>query len=337
MDRQLVSATALLATLAVSAVFGYFAVRGINFRGVWRALRASNYWWLAPSLVALAVSILVRAIRWGVVFQPERRPPLVSLVKATIIGYFFNNILPARAGEAARIVALKYYAGTSRAETTGTVVVERIFDVSSLIVLLFALVAWLPPVSWLKPAAFVAFVFLAAGAGLSLFVRRFSQRPPRWGLGLLSRLPGLREDTVYRLTTNTAHGLATLTRFRQAAGVLAWTYVSWLLLGLSFWFLMIGFRLGLSPLAGLLVVIATGFAFIIPAAPAAVGVFEAAGLTVTSAYGIPRSEAFAYVIVLHALNLLPFLVVGPLVLAQEARARRPLSDELRQDYDPGSR
>ena len=337
MGRQLVRAAAVLATLAVSAVFGYFAVRGVNFGGVWRALHTSNYWWLVPSLVVLGVSILVRAIRWGVLFQPHRRPPLGSLVKATIIGYFFNSILPARAGEAARIVALKHYAGTSRAETTGTVVVERIFDVSSLIVLLFALVAWLPPVSWLKPAAFVAFACLAAGAGLGLFVRQVSRRPSPWGLRLLSRLPGLREETVYRLTTNAAYGLATLTRLRQAVTVLAWTYLSWLLLGLSFWFLMIGFRLGLSPLAGLLVVIATGLAFIIPAAPAAVGVFEAAGLAVTSAYGVPRSEAFAYVLVLHALNLVPFLVAAPLVLAQEARARRASSHALRRDYDPRPR
>jgi glycosyltransferase 2 family protein len=335
--RQLFRTAAILATLAVSTVFGYFAVRGVNFSGVWRALRTSNYWWLAPSLVALACSIFVRAIRWGALFEPDRRPPLGSLVKATIMGYFFNSILPARAGEAARIVALKHYADTSRAETTGTVVVERIFDVSSLIVLLFALVAWLPPVSWLKPAALVAFASLAAGAGLGLFVRQVSRRPPRWGIALLCRLPGLREETVYRLTTDTAHGLATLTRLRQAVAVLAWTYLSWLLLGLSFWFLMIGFRLHLSPLAGLLVVIATGLAFIIPAAPAAVGVFEAAGLAVTSAYGVPRSEAFAYVLVLHALNLFPFLVAAPVAFARDAHARRPSSRLLRQDYDPRPR
>jgi uncharacterized membrane protein YbhN (UPF0104 family) len=88
---------------------------------------------------------------------------------------------------------------------------------------------------------------------------------------------------------------------------------------------MIGFDLGLPPLAGLLVVIATGLAFIIPAAPAAVGVFEAAGLAVTSAYDVPRSQAFAYVLVLHLLNLIPYLLAGLLLLAAEARGRRAAS------------
>jgi uncharacterized membrane protein YbhN (UPF0104 family) len=202
------------------------------------------------------------------------------------------------------------------------VIVERLFDVSSLIVLLFAVLAWLPHVSWLKPAAIVAFVSLAAVLALIVFGRLASDRPRPLGVSLLARIPGLREETISRLTANVVHGLATLGRPRQAFAALGWTFLSWLLLGLSFWFLMIGFDLGLSPLAGLLVVIATGLAFIIPAAPGAVGVFEAAGLAVTSAYGVPRSPALAYVVVLHIVNLAPFIVAGVLLLATDARAAR---------------
>jgi uncharacterized membrane protein YbhN (UPF0104 family) len=81
-------------------------------------------------------------------------------------------------------------------------------------------------------------------------------------------------------------------------------------LGLAFWFLMIGFRLHLSPWAGVLASIAVGLSFVVPAAPAGIGVFEAAGLAVMSAYGIPSSRGLAYVLVLHALNTVPFLLVG---------------------------
>jgi hypothetical protein len=319
---QLMKPAAVLATVAVSVAFGYFALRGIKFSATWHALGASNYWWLVPSLGALAGSVLLRVIRWQTLFDPTRRPPLGSLTKATLIGFFFNSILPARAGEIARIVALKKYAGTSAAETTATVVVERLFDVASLIVLLFALLAWLPHVSWLEPAAIVAFVALAAVLALIFFGRLAPDRPRPLVTRLLARIPGLREETISRMIGNVVHGLATLGRPRQALAVLGWTFLSWFLLGLSFWFLMIGFDLRLSPLAGLLVVIATGLAFIIPAAPAAVGVFEAAGLAVTSAYGIPRSHALAYVLVLHVLNFAPFIVAGLLILATDARSSR---------------
>jgi uncharacterized protein (TIRG00374 family) len=310
---------AVVSALAISAGFGYLAVRDIRFSATWHALGASNYWWLLPALLALAASIELRVIRWRTLFRPGRRPPLGSLTKATLLGFFFNSILPARAGEIARIVSLKRYEGTSRAETTATVVVERLFDVSSLIVLLFVILAWLPHVSWLAPAAIVALVCLVAVLALIGFGRHASDRPLPFGASLLARIPGVHTETISRLTGNVLHGLATLSRPRQALAALGWTFLSWCGLGLSFWFLMIGFDLGLSPLAGLLVVIATGLAFIIPAAPAAVGVFEAAGLAVTSAYGIPRSRALAYVLVLHILNFAPFILAGLLILAADAR------------------
>jgi glycosyltransferase 2 family protein len=320
--RRWIGRAALLSSFAFSVVFGYLAVRDVDFDASWRSLRSCNFWWLVPAFAALSVSVVVRAVRWGVLFAPERRPALQSLTKATLVGFFFNSILPARAGEAARIVALKHYARTPLAETTATVVVERIFDIGSLIALLFVLVPWLPHVSWLRPAAIVAVLCLAVAVGLGVLARHLSVRPtPSW-LKPLSRLPGLHEESVARLIQNTVHGLGTLGEPRRVLVALGWTFLSWFVLGLSFWCVMIGFGLDLSPLAGLLVVIATGLAFIIPAAPAAVGVFEAAGLAATSAYGVPRSQAFAYVLVLHLLNLVPFLIAGLLLLGGEARVRR---------------
>jgi uncharacterized membrane protein YbhN (UPF0104 family) len=85
---------------------------------------------------------------------------------------------------------------------------------------------------------------------------------------------------------------------------------------------MIGFRLQLPLLAGLLVVIATGLGFIIPAAPAAVGVFEAAGLVATSAYEVPTSRALAYLLVLHVINVVPYLLAGLVVLSSGRTTHR---------------
>ena len=139
--RRAIRTAVALASLTASLVFGYLAVRGVKFHATWDALEASNLWWLVPSLAALTASMAARVVRWRLVFRPGRRPPFVPLAKADVLGLFFNSILPARAGEAARIIALRSYEGTSAAETTATVVVERIADVTSLLLLLFLLVA----------------------------------------------------------------------------------------------------------------------------------------------------------------------------------------------------
>src|SRR5690242_21850952 len=93
---QLAGPFAVFATLAISVGFGYLALRGIRFNATWQVFGACNYWWLVPSLSTLASSIVVRVIRWRMLFDPARRPPFVSLMKATTIGYFLNIILPAR-------------------------------------------------------------------------------------------------------------------------------------------------------------------------------------------------------------------------------------------------
>ncbi len=313
--------------LAVSALFAYLAVRHAHFREVWRALESSNYWWLLPALAALLVATAIRAFRWQLLFAPETRPPIRPVASAMLIGLFVNNVLPARAGEAARVVALNQSTGRSRAEIAGTVVVERAYDVFSVLVLLFVLVPWLPHVSWLRAAAVLAIALSVGLLAAAVVLFRYEERPIRFLLRPLSRLPFLSLDRTERAAANLAHGFAGLRRPRLALLALLLTIASWFVVGVSAWFLMKGFDLDLSVVAGTLVMIAVALALILPSSPAAVGVFEAATLVALRAYDVPSSKALSYALVLHALNFLPFVAAGVFFLQTHAlslrtRARR---------------
>jgi uncharacterized protein (TIRG00374 family) len=302
-------------TLLISTFFAYLALRNSHYDETWRALRTVDYWWLVPATVTFLLSIPIRAIRWRVLFEPRRRPPLGATTKATLLGLFFNSILPARAGEAARVVALKQYAGVSLAESTTTIVVERVFDVLSLLLLLFVTTPWLPHVSWLRSAAVFGIALLVVLAGAIAAVVIFGERPVRFLVRPITWLPGFHETDVDQVAASVNHGLAPLRRPGQGLLGFGWTVASWLVIGLSVWFLMLGFDLHLSFLAALLATVAVGLAFIVPAAPAALGVFEAAAIAATRAYGVPQSQALAYALVLHALNFFPYILGGLVLLA----------------------
>jgi hypothetical protein len=307
---------------AISALFAYLAVKDVRFSEMGSALTESNYWWLVPAFLLLALAIFVRALRWRLLFAPETRPPLQATTEATLVGYFFNNILPLRAGEVVRIAYLYRRAGTSRAETTGTIVIERTYDVLVLVVLLLVTLPWLPHLTWFRTAAALAVVLGVACLAMVVVLAIYRDRPLRFLFRPLARLPFFSLGTVERAAMNFAQGLGGLRRPRLALAAFFWGVVSWLLTALSFWSLMRGFDLGLSPLAGLLVAIAIGLGMILPSSPAAVGVFEAAALVVLRAYGIPNAQALAYALVLHALNFVPFLVAGAIVLSRDARSVR---------------
>jgi uncharacterized membrane protein YbhN (UPF0104 family) len=121
----------ILPGIAGSLVFTYLAVRDVDGDVFWESLRRSHYEWLVPALTVLAAAVFLRALRWRLLFPRATRPAVGPITRALLVGYLFDNILPMRAGEAARVVVLHRETGGSRAEAAGTLVTERLYDVLS--------------------------------------------------------------------------------------------------------------------------------------------------------------------------------------------------------------
>ncbi len=317
----------LVAGFVVTVAGIVFAVRGVALDDTADALADSNLWWLVPSFAVFAVGVFLRGLRWWALFQADHRPPLREVTRALIVGYFFNNILPMRAGEAARVISLHARTKTPRAETLGTVVAERVFDLLALLLILFAAYPWLPEISWLRAAAIFAFVVVAGVATLVFVLVRWDERAIHW---LLSPLRRVRRDgfaeRVEHAAVHATRGLVAIRNPRIALQAMVLTVASWVVLSFSFWILMRAFSLDLPFVAGLLVTITINMGLILPSSPAALGVFEAATVIALKAFDIPQAEGLSYALVLHLLNLVPFLVAGAALLGPGALRRRRRDD-----------
>lgn len=300
--------------LAVTAGLLYVSVRGLDVDTAWNAARSSTPVWLLPSGLALAAAIALRAARWRSLFAESSRPDFAPTLSAYLVGLFFNTILPLRAGEAGRIVALVRRTRGSAAEVTTTVALERVLDVTTLLVLLLVCSPWLPHLTWLHAAALVAIPVVLALPIAAALLARFGDRPIEIGLTPLRLLPFFDDVRVTVATRNIGRGLLGLRSARAAAVSCTLTLASWLALAVSSWLLTLAFHLHVPFLAGVLLVVATNIGQVLPSSPAALGVFEAAVLLALSAYGIDRSAGLPYAVELHALNLVPFLLLGPLAL-----------------------
>ena len=310
-------------SLVVTVVCMYFAVRGVALADAVDALRDSELLWLLPTVPVFALAVCLRALRWWSLFAAQQRPPLRAVSYALLIGYFFNNILPARAGEAARVIALHRRASTPKAEAVGTVVVERLFDLLALLILLFACYPWLPAISWLRAAAIFGAVVVSVLLTLAFVVVRYDERAIHWLLSPLRRVR--REGVAKRLeaaAVNATRGLVALRTPRIALRGMLLTIASWATLGVSYTILTNAFALDVPLVAGMLVTVAINLSLVLPASPAALGVFEAATVIALRAFDVPHAEALSYALVLHLLNLVPFLVIGGVLLRPGALRRR---------------
>jgi hypothetical protein len=302
-------ATVLTVGLAV------VGLRALDLDEVADAFREADLWWLVPSLLALVAAFWIRALRWQLLFERERRPPLGDVSAALAVCLFFNSVLPFRAGEVARLIVLHRRRALPRLQVLGTIAAERIYDVLALLVLLALALPWLPDAPWLRGVAI-------AGGALAVAVALASAALVVWG-DRLARLvvwplrffrfvtPERREAAGQSLLT----GVAALHRPRAAAVAAALTLASWLVLWASYWLLLQGFELEVGAAAALLVLVATGFSLALPSGPSALGVFEAAVVVALLPFGVEAEQALSYALVLHAVNLVPYLVAGGAVLA----------------------
>jgi uncharacterized protein (TIRG00374 family) len=311
-----------LATIGITVGFTYVALNGIDLGEAWRGLRTSDYWWLIPALAAFGLGDIARGLRWRSLFVPGRRPARGTTLNAMMIGYLYNNILPARAGEAARVVVLTRRSTSPPVEITGTVILERIYDIVVILVLFFLTEPFLPHVSWFGAAAVAAAVLALAIASAALILAIFEDRPLRLLLRPLARFSLFSGERLERTVVELTHGLSGLRHQRVAAEAFLWTASAWLFSMLCAYLVSVAFHLGLPFAAGVLVMVAIGFGMILPSAPAAVGIFEGATLIALKVYHVSRSAALPYALVLHLVNFLPFVLVGVVLLRYNSRRPR---------------
>ncbi len=310
--------------LVVTAVCMYLALRGVAFDDMADALGDSELVWLLPAIPVFSLAIFLRGVRWWALYDDEQRPALRAVMYGLLVGYFFNNILPARAGEAARIIALHSRARqTPRAEIIATVVVERVFDLLALLLLLLCAYPWLPEISWLRNAAILGAVITLVVAVLIVLIVRYDARAVHWLLSPLRRInrPGFAER-VETAAINATRGLVALRNPVIALRGFVLTLLSWFVLALSYWILMEAFHLDLPLASAVLVTVAINLSLVLPSSPAALGVFEAATIIALNAWDVPQAEALSYALILHLFNLVPFLIIGAVLLGPAALRRK---------------
>jgi uncharacterized protein (TIRG00374 family) len=305
--------------LLLGAALAWGGIRSVDLGDVSTAVRESEWGWLAPAVALLALATAIRALRWQLLFSAATRPALGPISIALLVGLFFNVILPFRAGEAARLLSLHRRTRNSRTEIAATVVIERVYDVAGLLLLLFVALPWLPRVSWLKAAAWLALAFGIAVAVAIAFLTLRGEDATRLLLRLARLLP-LSLERRDRATANFMRGLAGFRSMRTGLVAASLTLASLLVYAVCFWVVTLAFDLELPLGAGVLVTVTTGLALILPAPPAGLGVFEAAAVGALGVYGLSLSQALPYALVVHAVNVLPYLAAGAAVLPFSARA-----------------
>lgn len=175
MSARLKNGIKLVLSVFIMLFFLYFAFRGTDFSRLMEILSTANYWWILAMLPILVLSHMLRAWRWEYLLRPIKQDlRFRNLFSALIVGYMMNNLLP-KVGEFVRPYAIGKLEGVSRSAAFGTVLVERIFDVLSLLAVIMLIpVVYTGPLTeqlpWLEETGIWMTVCTLAVFGLFIFL-----------------------------------------------------------------------------------------------------------------------------------------------------------------------
>jgi uncharacterized protein (TIRG00374 family) len=312
----------------------YFAFKGINLHDLLIDLKDANYLWVFLSLLFAIFGFLIRAYRWKLLIEPLGfNPHLRNTFYALMVGYSANFVLP-RLGEITRCGSLNKSENVPFDALLGTVIVERIIDILTLLVLLLFIFfikmeffgnflkehIFIPLIH--KFSGFFDFSFISwliflvviiiIGSTYYVFKERLSKR-------MLFR-------KTNKIISGISSGFKTVYKLKKRKVFIFNTIFLWLVYFFMTWLLVFAIpeTSQLKPIDGLFILVIGSLGMSAPV-QGGIGAFHwivSLGLTL---YGIPKKDGLVFATISHESQAILIVLLGSLsvfmLLLQQKKSR----------------
>lgn len=305
--------------LAVSVGMVWWAFKGYQLLDIWHAMLSAHP---LPLLLAVALATLpfaLRVPRWQLLLRQDDGSKVAALPmwRAISIGFAANNVLPLRAGEVLRVMAVSRLAPVSFGAALSSLAVERVLDGLVMTSLLGAglVASEFPadltigggtPIRVLAVRTGVICLLALILAGIAAWQRERTLRLVHW------IIPHNKVGyALHSFAERVLLGLGALRDVRRSAPVIAWTLVIWLVNASAFSAAFAAYDLPVPFTGALILQGALMFAIAVPQGPGFVGVFEkAVTTTLVSLFAIPGERALACATAYHITTFIPIVAIG---------------------------
>jgi len=322
--------TALIG-IVVSVGLLAWAMRNVDFGEMIREIRTARPLPVLLGVLLATASFVLRAVRWKLLLRADTGTdvPFWPRWHAVAMGFMANNVLPLRAGELVRAYAISTLGHVRFTGAITSLVVERVFDALTLVLLLAVglLLSNLPASTMIAgiPLARIA-TFAGAGAMVAVVIGAvLIARPQLMEQILRSMLPeGKALARLVSIGHGITDGLVGLRSPARLAGVIFWSLAIWLVGAASFFVMFSAFDIRVSFGGAVLLQSAMAFGIAVPSTPGFFGPFEAALVAVLSLFGVSDTTAFSYAVTYHLTTLIPVTLLGLVSLAVSPIAFRDI-------------
>jgi uncharacterized protein (TIRG00374 family) len=142
---QVMKSHHLILGLVIAGLALFLTFRNVSFHEIYQSIRGLEVQYLPLAVALFFASFAVRVYRWHYLCRAVKSIPPRRFYSPMMIG-FMGNLLPLRAGEFIRAYLLGKREDIGFSTSFATIVVERIFDMASVLVLFAGLLVFNPQV-----------------------------------------------------------------------------------------------------------------------------------------------------------------------------------------------
>lgn len=264
---------------------------------VWQDFTSVRWGWIVLVLTAFTLSNVSRALRWQMLIRPlGYRPHFFNAFWTTVLGYFANLGLP-RLGEVVRAGSLARYEHIAIEKVMGTVVVDRVFDVISILLVTSLAIVLEFDQLW---GYFFQYADWGSKAGMLRQVVLWGV--PAVVLGLIFTWflrHRIRNSALYRKVRSLVAGFGEgISSFRQIERPWLFLFHSMVIWGMYYLMTYLCFfsfapTAHLGAVAALVVFVAGGWGIVIPS-PGGMGTYHFLAQTALGLYGVGGDDGFSW-------------------------------------------
>ncbi len=275
-----------------------------------------NYFWIIVSVFLGLLSHISRTLRWNLMIEPlGQKPRTLNTFLAVMIGYLMNLALP-RMGEISRCGVLARYEKIPFTKLIGTVVLERLIDMLTLLLILAIVVftQFGQVVEFLnnnpevkeKLVKILSSPFLIGGIVGLMALIWFSRKRIRQS-SIVQKILGFVNQFV--------EGFRSIRNIRNIGAFIFHSLFIWFLYYVMLYcvFFSFGFTSHLGPLAGLTVFVLGSFGMVAPV-QGGIGAWHFMVIEGLALYGVEKADGKIFALLAHGTTTLVLIVVGLIAL-----------------------
>lgn len=324
--------------LLITAIFLILFLWKSDLRTVWAIMKSADPMWLGAGFGANLAALFCRTARWRTVLDPDNPPAFYPTFLANTVGYSMSTVLPFRAADVVRPAMLARRTSVRFSSALGTVLTERVLDLSAILLMLLYFVVVSGPGFARNPAtAGKAFLIRGTGVGAAIILAVL------WGflIGLYffsGRVRGLHEwfgrfislrfrgswmgffDSFVRSLDLAEHRFALIK-------ILFFTACVWTALTAQFYFVLLSLGHHLPYDSTFFMTGVTTVGLAVPTPGGVGGFHKAAQLVLTNFYGFDINTSVAVAVLFHIVGAVPVVATGVVLSIREGLNWRQLQKE----------